>query len=146
MISISLSEKESSLLITCDSDGAGDFLVAIETKTDGFEGHADGHVVGAEWQQFVADLQRLEKTRKGVARFASASPGEFELSIKAIDSRGHMGVIGVLRYRRVGVEDWPQQQLQFAFEFDPSLLTSLVQSTTAAQQRAPGDAPKAARP
>ncbi len=137
MNSFSVTEKGSSLLVTFDSDGSGDFLVSIEAKSGGFSGHADGHVVGADWQQFVGDLRRLEETRRGAARFASAIPGEFELTVEAIDSRGHMGVSGVVRYRRAGVEDWPQQQLHFAFKFDPSRLASLVQNAGAAQQETP---------
>lgn len=137
MTSFTLTEKESSLLITCQSDATSDLLVAIEAKSEGFQGHADGHVPSAEWHKFEADLQRLDKTRKGGARFASAYPGEFEISVNAIDSRGHMGVSGVLRYRRVGVEEWPQQQLHFAFEFDPSKLALLVRSISTDQQNAP---------
>jgi hypothetical protein len=146
MTLIALSEKDSSLAITCDADGDGDYLVSVEAKTHGFAGHADGHVAGSEWEQFVVDLRKLEETRKGAARFGSALPGEFEVLVRAIDLRGHMGVSGVLQYRSIGVEDWSQQQLRFAFEFDPSLLPALVESANAAQQGAPRDAPQAARP
>jgi hypothetical protein len=137
MISFSLDERDSFLLVTVQGDSSGDFLVSIEARSEGFAGHADGHVVGADWQQFVNDLWRLEKTRQGTASFVSAYPDEFNLTVRAIDSRGHMGVMGMLRYRRVGVEDWPQQQLYFAFEFDPSRLTSLIQSISAARQETP---------
>lgn len=126
MKSFSIGADGSSLLVTFEDDGAGDFLLSIEASSDGFSGHADGHVIGEDWERFVAELRCLESSRKGAARFASAFPGEFEFEIGSVDSVGHMGVSGVLRYRRVGVEQWPQQQLHFAFEFDPSLLASLM--------------------
>jgi hypothetical protein len=72
------------------------------------------------------------------ARLISAMPGEFDLEVKSIDSKGHMGVSGVLSYRRLGVEQWPVQQLRFAFEFDPSKLSAFV-AAASAQQCAAGD-------
>ncbi len=122
----SLQEGTASLELSCESDGAGDYLAALEVRVDGFSGHADGHVVGGEWDGFANDLRSLAQTCKGEARFESAIAGEFELRVHSIDSLGHMGVSGLLRYRRVGVEDWPQQQFRFAFEFDPSKLSAFA--------------------
>jgi hypothetical protein len=135
-----IEEEDSVLELTATSDGSGDFFVAIETQSEGFSGHADGHVEGAAWQTFVRELTTLEAERKGAARLVSAMPGEFDLEVKSIDSKGHMGVCGVLSYRRVGVEQWPVQQLRFAFEFDPSKLSAFVVAAAGAQQRAAGDA------
>src|SRR5688572_17672915 len=126
--------------LTVSDEGSGDFLVAIEAQSEGFSGHADGHVVGAAWHVFVEQLAVLEAERKGSARLISAMPGEFELEVRAIDGKGHMGVSGLLSYRRVGVEEWPVQQLRFAFEFDPSKLSAFVRAVATAQQRAAGDA------
>jgi hypothetical protein len=50
-----------------------------------------------------------------------------------------MGVSGVLSYRRVGVQEWPVQQLYFAFEFDPSKLAAFARAAANAQQHAAGD-------
>lgn len=127
MKSLSITADGSLLVVTFEDDGSGDLLVSIEASSDGFSGHADGHVVGEDWERFVAELGHLERNRKGAARLSSAFPGEFEVVIGARDSVGHMGVSGILQYRRVGVEQWPVQQLHFAFEFDPSLLIPLVE-------------------
>lgn len=127
MKSLSITSDASLLVVTIDDDGSGDLLVSIEASSDGFSGHADGHVVGEDWERFATELEHLEKNRKGVACFSSAFPGEFEVVIEARDSVGHMGVSGSLQYRRVGAEQWPAQQLHFAFEFDPSLLNPLVE-------------------
>ena len=128
----SLQEGTASLELSCNSDGSGDYLASIEVCVEGFSGHAEGHVVGADWTAFVKALRRLDEMRKGEARFESAIPGEFELRIHSIDSRGHMGISGLLRYQRVGVEEWPHQQLRFAFEFDPSKLPAFTHSVSLA--------------
>lgn len=124
----SIQEGESSLGVCCAPDGCGDYLASIEVAVDGFSGHADGHVVGSEWLAFMDALARLEQTRKGEARFCSAFPGEFEVKIHSIDSRGHMGVSGLLRYSRAGGDEWPHQALKFAFAFDPSKLPSFARA------------------
>jgi hypothetical protein len=123
-----IEDKDSVLELAVADDGSGDFLVAIEAQSEGFCGHANSHVVGAAWHAFVRQLAALDAERKGAARLISAMPGEFDLEVKAIDSKGHMGVSGVLSYRRVGVEEWPVQQLRFAFEFDPSKLSGLAKA------------------
>ena len=134
-----IEEEDSVLELTATSDDSGDFLVSIEAQSEGFSGHADGHVVGAAWQSFVRELAALEEKRKGAARLVSAMPGEFDIEVKSIDSKGHMGASGALSYRRAGVEQWPAQQLRFAFEFDPSKLSAFVVAAAGAQQRAAGD-------
>lgn len=128
----SLEEGSASLELGCAPDGSGDYLVSLTVRVEGFSGHADGHVAGADWIAFVKAIRNLEETRKGEARFASVCPGEFELRVHAIDSRGHMGISGLLRYQRGGAEDQPQQQLRFAFEFDPSKLPAFARSVALA--------------
>lgn len=125
---MTIREGESVLELKCQSDGSGDYLASIEVRVDGFAGHADGHIVGGEWTAFADALRTLEATRNGEARLASAMPGEFELRIHAINSRGHMGVSGLLHYRRVGADEWPDQQLRFAFEFDQAMLPAFARA------------------
>jgi hypothetical protein len=134
MKTLSVSEGESLLALSFEDDGSGDFLVSIEVRTEQFAGHADGHVTGAGWLRFVADLRRLEQSHKGAARLVSASPGEFELTISAVDSSGHIGVSGVLSYRRPGVEYWPRQRLEFGFPIDTSSLRALAHSAAASSK------------
>lgn len=69
---------------------------------------------GAEWHSFVRQLGILERERKGAARLVSAIPGEFDIEVKAVDSRGHLGVSGALSRRRVGDAEWCVQRLHFA--------------------------------
>lgn len=122
MTKIHLSAVEASFLLTSESDGSGDYLVAIDAKAYGFAGHADGHVVGAAWLGFCAELGALEKSRTGEAILESAMPGEFSIRVGSLNGVGHMSVSGVLGYSRSG---WPRQNLTFAFEFEPSQLAAV---------------------
>ena len=113
-----------------DDDGGGDYLVSIEAEVEGFRGHADGHVTGADLRAFTDALKQLERSRKGKAVLASALEGEFDVTVRAVDSAGHMGVAGTLRYTSLGQER-PSQVLRFEFDFEPSQLTQAVQSAHA---------------
>ena len=131
MPELSFSAEQASIAIEWEGDGSGDFLMSVEVRADEFRGHADGHVAGADFRRFAKALEDLERNRKGAATLESALPGEFTVTVKAIDGVGHMGVLGVLRYCRPGRE-WPQQELNFAFEFDPSQLHAAVGAANAA--------------
>jgi hypothetical protein len=138
MNELQIQEADSLLLLSASDDGSGDVLLSVEVRCDGFSGHADGVVVASEWETFVQQLAALETERKGSARLSSAL-GELDFKVHSIDNRGHMGVSGVLSYHRVGVEEWPVQQLHFAFEFEPSKLAAFASDAANAQQRAAGD-------
>jgi hypothetical protein len=130
MAKVSFTAEDAALLLEWSDDGSGDFLVSIEAQADGFCGHADGHVAGADLRRFTNDLERLEQSRKGKAQLVSAVPNEFEVTVQAIDGAGHMSVSGMLRYLRPGPER-PHQSLGFFFEFDPSQLPQAVRDTHA---------------
>ena len=119
MKEIRFSGEKALFSLSAEPDGSGDFLVAVEAEVEGFSGHADGHVVGDHWKAFMESLRQLEKTRKGSALLESAAPGEFEVLIRAVNGRGHMGISGALRYC---VQEERGQRLEFSFEFDPSQL------------------------
>jgi hypothetical protein len=138
MSNAEIKEPDCSLLVVADEGSDGDMLVSIEAQSFGFQGSAGGHVLGSEWRRFIAQLQLLEDTRKGRATFSSAYPGEFELRFSSVDSQGHLGVTGVLRDRK-SVDEWRQQSLEFAFEFDPSKLAVFLASLKEAQQTAATD-------
>ena len=106
---------------------SGDYLLDIEVASHGFRGHAGGHVERQDFRSFIADLIRLEQTRKGAARFLSAA-GDFEVVIQSADSVGHLGVRGSLEF---STGTAPSHRLEFQFEFEPS------QIEFAARQLAP---------
>jgi len=107
-------------------DGSGDFLVSIETESDGFRGHADGHVEREEFRAFVTALRQLDRSRKGSAKLTSAMPGQFEVIVRAVDSVGHLGAEGMLKYGAGGA---PEQELHFRIhDFEQSQIETAVGS------------------
>jgi hypothetical protein len=125
MITWSVQESSSVFQLSCSADGDGDYFASLEVAVDGFADRAGGHIAGRDWIMFVDALRQLERTRKGEASFASAAQGEFELSVHSIDSKGHMGLSGLLG---AGGSNWPNQQLRFSCKFDPSKLSELLRS------------------
>ncbi len=97
----------------------GDYYVVIKAKAHGFRGHADGHVVDAEFKAFAKGVQDLARSRRGEASLTSAHPGLFDLTIRSVDSVGHLGVFGSLSFETVG-DPKEQQSLQFSLNFDPA--------------------------
>ncbi len=59
-----IEEKESVLALTVSEECSGDFLVAVEARSEGFSGHADGHVVGATWRAFARQLADSRRSNK----------------------------------------------------------------------------------
>jgi len=125
MAKVSFTGEDAAFLLEWSEDGSGDYLVSIGAEAEGFRGHSDGHVVGADFRRFIEELERLDQLRSGKAQISSAAQGLFEVTIHSIDSAGHMGVSGVLRYLRTGPER-PYQVIEFFFEFDPSQLPEAV--------------------
>jgi len=127
--SAAISSNTGHLSLTWQYDG--DFLVSVEAESCGFSGHADGHVADDEFKQFVSSLKDLERTRQGEATFSSAMPGDFEVSIRSLDSQGHLGVQGKLYFCDYGSRYGHVNQLTFCFEFDPSDLAAFIKSVDA---------------
>ncbi len=86
-----IEEEDSVLQLAATKDGSGDFLVAIEAQSEGFSGHAEVTLEVQRGRRLL-QLTTLEVERKGAAHLVSAMPGEFDLEVKSIDRKGHMGV------------------------------------------------------
>jgi hypothetical protein len=125
MPSLTLGGEEALMSLDWDQQEDGDYLVTVEAEVEGFKGHADGHVTESDFKAFTEGLEQLERSRKGRTAVASPGPCEFEVIVHAIDSVGHMGASGILKYLRPGDES-PSQILHFSFEFEPSQLIKAV--------------------
>ncbi|MEO1201443.1 MAG: hypothetical protein AAFX10_01965 [Pseudomonadota bacterium] len=97
----------------------GDYVVAIDAKAYGFRGHSDGHVVLDEFKKFARDVVALAKSRKGQAKFSSAFPDFFDITVRSTDNTGHLGVFGSLTATS-GTNLDEDQKLQFSVHFEPS--------------------------
>jgi len=103
----------------------GDYLVQITAKLQGFSGHSAGHVVRENFEKFAKDVSKLNMTRKGEAKFESARPDEFGLTLKSVDGVGHLGVFGKLKFSSFSNKT-EIQRLEFALEFPPEQIESAV--------------------
>ena len=129
-----LQEGTASLKLCCNSDGSGDYSASLEVRVAGYAGNADVHFVGAEWTAFSKAICRLEETRNGDAQLKSAIPGEFQLRVHSIASRGsHIAVSGVFLCRDVGGDESPHQELRFSFEIDSSKLPEFARCVALVQ-------------
>jgi hypothetical protein len=85
-------------------------------------------VEATAFQDFLCELQVLEKRRQGSAALASMSPGELQLQIHATDRAGHIGVTGQLGrwcFAGGGGMSWCQVPFNFALSC-PSLLPEIL--------------------
>ena len=105
-----------------------DVLLNVTVRVRGFAAEVQAWVLGAEWAQFVSDLRRLERDRRGRATVEGMSPDEFRMEVFSTDPAGHMALTGTVR--RPHVEGFTLA-LEFGFAFEPDLLPQIVRDLTA---------------
>src|ERR1041385_150373 len=68
--------------------------IEVKLQTENLKAHFDNYIwiSNKDVETFILQLDNLDKTRKGKAILTSMSPGEFELSFKAVDALGHIAV------------------------------------------------------
>jgi hypothetical protein len=78
----------------------------------------------ADMEQFLVELEALDKNRTGQAILESMSPGELKLTFRAIDSLGHLSA--ALQYKKEDVIDKDYSyELMVEFQIDPTALPYL---------------------
>jgi hypothetical protein len=104
----------------------GDARISVQVKSADFETKNDVWVVRDALVAFCRDLASLERSRRGEAKLVSISPGELEVSVRAVSSLGAIAVGGVCGYsvHRPHGQIW--HRLEFGFEFDPSQFIGAV--------------------
>lgn len=120
-------------------DPGGDVFVTVRVSSAGFAGHNDLWVLGSEFDGFCAALLRLEEKRTGEARLTSMSPEELVLTIRSVDSKGHMIVEGITGYAVQREVTRPLHRVHFGIEFDPSQLTFAKHVAWIAKREQPKD-------
>lgn len=118
----SLSEEVNGLLSNSD------LYVGVRVMSNGFTGANDLWLYAPDIHRFCNALRQLEETRSGEAKLASISPGELELTVKSIDSRGHMAVVGKTGYEIIGENGSFTHSVEFGFEIDPSQLVMALRN------------------
>lgn len=116
------------LLVQSD-EVSGDLRVDVELHTPALSARTSAWIHREAWDAFAAALESLERQRAGTAHLTSMSPGKLELTVRALDRAGHVGVEGLVG--RQGADAW---QARFSvFGVDPTALPELVRHARAAR-------------
>lgn len=105
----------------------GDAYVTVKVQSKGFSGHNDLWVLAEAMQSFCSALIKLEKNLQGEAHLEAISPGELELKVRSVNSRGGIGVVGTTGYQVQDEGREYRHAVSFGFEFEPSQLSVAVQ-------------------
>lgn len=107
--------------------GVGDVMLRVTVRLQSFNGSYDQVWVRlSEMQEFLQQLEALEKSRSGHAKLSSMSPDEFTLEIRSADALGHMEIETQLhRYQYSGPKYWPIY-LRGGFEVEPHAIVELI--------------------
>jgi hypothetical protein len=102
--------------------------VQVDLASNGFCGTLEEVAFEhAELSRFLADLDHLERDRRGSAALSAMSPREFDLKIEVIDRLGHVLLTAELtRYLyEIGGRLAPHH-VSVGFSLDPALLPAIV--------------------
>ncbi len=113
--------------VPADLPSAGDVRLSVEVASEQFGGRGSTWVAAPALAAFLAELRELEARRQGEATIEGLSPGEFRLRLWSVDHSGHMAVGGLvtkLVHKRWGCPY--RHAVEFAFEFDPTLLPRVL--------------------
>jgi hypothetical protein len=104
-----------------------DIEFALNIASGGFSGQGATWIEVDQFTAFLAQLRELEGSRTGSAIVEGMSPEQFQLRLWAVDGLGHMAVAGRLTHHQFGGWRGPHlHAIEFGFEFDPTLLPSIV--------------------
>ena len=79
-----------------------------------------------EQRRFLEALRALERDRQGEARVTAMSPEELELTVRVVDSLGHVSVAGMIGRIQYFGQSYDRLVLKFSFTLDPTSLPQLV--------------------
>lgn len=105
--------------------GDADLALTVRASRDGFLGETQTWIERHAWFAFAQALTVLEEQRSGEATVQSMSPGELNLTVKAIDRLGHIGIEGM-----VGKHEFDREvELRFSvFSFEPAQIVAFAQA------------------
>ena len=107
------------------------YKISIQLKTEEITAKFDRSiwVSEADVQNFIQQLEILDKSRNGKAKLSSMSPDEFDLIIENLDTLGHLSVCLSLK-RESSINLDYKDSLRICFEIDPTSIPSIVRSFT----------------
>jgi hypothetical protein len=114
----------------------GDVRLSVNVRSHGFTGNTDVWVMQEELAAFIRDITTLNTSLAGSATLRSISPGELELQVLAVSSRGHLAVQGTLGYHVYERERMYWHSVAFGFEFEPTQLEAAASARWVAESAA----------
>ena len=113
--------------ISEDRPDKGSMKWRVNVESHGFTGNSDKvWIWPVGFKRFIDELVLLERIRQGRASLVSMSPEVLQLNIQSIDHAGHMMVEGRLGRQIFIGNNSHLTNVNFAFEFDPSLLPAAL--------------------
>ena len=103
--------------------GDADLALTVRASRDGFLGETKTWIERHAWFAFAQALTVLEEQRSGEVNVQRMSPGELNLTVKAIDLMGHIGIEGM-----IGRHEFDRHvELRFSvFVFEPSQIVAFA--------------------
>lgn len=119
------------------TQAASDLRLNVGVVCPAFSGRNDtAWVQGFDWDRFIEDLQRLDKSRRGEATLTAMSPHDFQLRIFAADKAGHIIAEGWVGRDYYAVQSTVKEHhVSFGIEIDPSILPPLIEQLEALARR-----------
>ena len=100
--------------------------IRIAIKTENIQTHFENYIwlSASDIEIFLSELSTLDEIRKGKATLESMSPGELELTIKAIDNLGHLAVACYFEKEDRVNNDY-SYTVKVEFQIDPTGIESI---------------------
>src|SRR5687768_7900149 len=123
---------------------SGDVLMSVVVESHGFKGKAEVWVLQEELARFAQAVTGLNQSLHGNAVLRSVSPGELDLEVLSVSSRGHLAVQGSIGHQMYDQERMHWHSMQFGFEFEPGQLEAVVAESWIAKNAAGSSTSRAA--
>lgn len=104
----------------------GDAHLQIAVRSASFSGEASVWVAGSSLRQFAKGILALEASRQGTATLMGISPNLLSLTVRSLDSLGHMIVEGFVGACIFLPNSRAHHALHFGMELDPSQLEPMI--------------------
>jgi hypothetical protein len=105
----------------------GDVCVAVAVRSAAFTGSNDEVWISrSDFEDFLTALHELDRKRRGEAELVAMSHTDFMLTVKAVDSAGHLSAEGWVGREYAGQKDDMRHRVCFWLELDPSTLPALA--------------------
>ena len=105
------------------------YKLSVQLKTEEISAKFDRSIWVSEVdvQNFIQQLEALDKSRNGEAKLSSMSPDEFDLIIENLDTLGHLSVCLSLKKEATSILDY-KDSLRICFEIDPTSIPFIQKS------------------